>query len=214
MRIRCLVLISLCSLPAFADKNRREAENVVTGIEDTLKHVGTVQQSSAGRRSDMDCGVSWAESVLVTDHLGCKVTISQTGSNVQTCAQDGTNHKTIVSNQWDNKISFDLGTLNSTRVALKEKRNETLNDFPNTTPGKIYELSLVARRQERVISWSSKLKYISRTEKTLTGGGDVSSDRQEGVWERFAFSLNNEAEGQRLVQAFSHAIDLCTSGKK
>ena len=106
------------------------------------------------------------------------------------------------------------GVLNSAGVALKEKRNETLNDFPNTTAGKIYELSMVARRQERVISWSSKLKYTSRTEKTFTGGGDVSSDHQEGVWERFAFSLNNEAEGQRLVQAFSHAIDLCNSGKK
>jgi hypothetical protein len=207
-------LISLCSLPALADKNRRQAENVVTGIEDTLKRVGTVQQSSAGRRGDMDCGVSWAESVLVSDHLGCKVTISQTGSNVQTCAKQGTNHKTIVSNQWDNKVNFDLATLNSARVVLKEKRNETLNDFPNTTTGKIYELSLVARGQQRVISWSSKLKYISRTEKTLTGGGDVSSDHQEGVWEQFAFSLNNEADGQRLVQSFSHAIDLCASAKK
>ena len=56
MRIRWLVLITLCSPPAFADKNRREAENVVTGIDDTLKHVGTVQQSSAGRRGDMDLG--------------------------------------------------------------------------------------------------------------------------------------------------------------
>jgi len=97
---------------------------------------------------------------------------------------------------------------------LKEKKNETLNDFPTTGKKKIYELSFAAKRQERVISWSSRLKYISRNAKTLTGGGDVRTDHQEGVWEQFAFAVNDQTEGQRLVQAFSQAMDLCSSRKK
>jgi hypothetical protein len=209
-----LLLVLLCSLPAFADKNRREAEKIMVGVEDSLKRVGTVHQASAGSRNGMDCGVAWSESVLVTDHLGCKVTISQTGSNVQTCSKDGSNDKSIVSNEWDNRISFDLGALNSATVKLKDKKNETLNDFPNTSTAKIYEISFTAKRQERVISWSSRLKYVSRNAKTLTGGGDVRTDHQEGVWEQFAFAVSDEAAGQHLVQTLSQAMDLCTSRKK
>jgi hypothetical protein len=214
MKIRWLLPILLCSLPVFADKNRREAEKVVTEIQAALKRVGSVNQASAGHRDDKSCSVSWTESVLVTDNLGCKVAISQSGSNVQICTRDGTADKTIVSNEWDNKVSFDLAALKSSSVALKEKRNETLNDFPNISTGKIYELSLSSKRQERLISWSSKLKYVSRNAKSLVGPGDVRTDHQEGVWDRFAFSVNNEAEGQRLVQEFSQAMDLCSSSKK
>jgi len=212
MKSRWLLVILLCSMSAFADKNRREAEKVVNGIENSLKRVGSVQQASGGRRDDQDCGVAWTESVLVTDRLGCKVTISQIGSNVQSCAKDET--KSIVSNEWENTINFNLGDLNSSTVRLKEKKNETLNDFPTTGKEKIYELSFAAKRQERVISWSSRLKYISRNAKTLTGGGDVRTDHQEGVWEQFAFAVNDQTEGQRLVQAFSQAMDLCSSRKK
>jgi hypothetical protein len=214
MKSRWLLVILLYSVSAFADKNRREAEKIVTGIEDSLKHVGTVQQASAGHRDDKSCGVAWTESVLVTDKLGCKVTISQIGSNVQTCTKDGTSDKSIVSNEWENTINFDLGALNSSTVMLKEKKNETLNDFPNISTGKVYEISFAAKRQERVISWSSRLKYVSRNAKTLTGGGDVRTDHQEGVWEQFSFAVNNQNAGQRLVQAFSQAIDLCSSGKR
>jgi hypothetical protein len=214
LKSRWLLMILLCSMPAFADKNRREAEKIMTGMEDSLKRVGTVRQASAGRRDDMDCGVAWTESVLVTDKLGCKVTMSQIGSNVQTCTKDGTKAKSILSNEWENHISFDLGALNSSTVRLKEKKNETLNDFPNTSTEKIYELSFAAKRQERVISWSSRLKFVSRNAKTLTGLGDVRSDHQEGVWEQFAFVVSNEAVGQRLVQSLSQATDLCSSGRK
>jgi hypothetical protein len=214
MKGRWLCMILLCSIPASADKNRREAEKIVTGIEDSLKRVGNVKQASAGRRNDMDCGVAWTESVLVTDHLGCKVTLLQTGSNVQTCTKGGTTEKLIVSNEWENKISFDLGALNSSRVVLREKKDETLNDFPNTSPGKIYELSFATKRQERAISWSSKLKYISRNAKSLAGGGDVRTDHQEGVWDRLSFSVNNQAEGERLVESFSQAMGLCSNEKK
>jgi hypothetical protein len=214
MKIRWLLLILLCSLPAFADKNRREAEKVVTGIQDSLKRVGSVNQASAGHRDDMSCSVSWTESALVTDNLGCKVEISQIGSNVQICTKDGTSDKSIVSNEWDNKVSFDLANLKSSTVALREMRNPTLNDFPNTSTGKIYELSFSSKRQERVISWSSRLKYTSRNARTLVGPGNVRTDRQEGVWDQFAFSVNNEAEGQRLVQELSQAMDLCSSSRK
>jgi hypothetical protein len=214
MKSGWLLLIVLCCAPAFADKNRREAEKVVTGIEDSLKRVGSVQQSSAGHRDDLNCSVSRSESVIVTDHLGCKVTISQIGSNVQICTQDKTNAKSIVANEWDNKVSFDLGTLRSSTVALKEKKNETLNDFPISGTGKSYELSFAAKRQERVISWSSKLKYTSRNAKELSGVGDVRTDHQEGVWDRFTFAMNNEAIGQRVGQAFAQAMDLCSSSNK
>jgi len=213
MRNRWLLVILLCCAPALADKNRREAEKVVTGIQDSLKRVGSVQQSSGGRREDLSCNVGWTESVLVTDNLGCKVTFSQTGANVQTCAKDGTNEKSIVSNEWENKISIDLGTLDASTVGLKERKNETLNDFPNTTTGKIYELSLAAKRQYRVISWSSKLKYTSRGSKTPENA-DVRTDHQEGVWDRFAFMVNDETQGQRLAKTFSQAIALCSATKK
>ncbi len=212
MRNRWVWMLLLCSLPAFADKNKREAETIVTGIQDSLKRVGTVQQSSGGRRDDLTCNVGWTESALITDSLGCKVTFSQIGTNVQTCAKDGTNQKSIVSNEWENKISFDLSAMDSA-VGLKERKNETLNDFPTTATGKIYELSVVAKRQYRVISWSSKLKYSSHGSKSLEAD-DVRSDHQEGVWDRFAFMVNNEAEGQRLAKEFSQAIALCSATKK
>jgi hypothetical protein len=209
-----LVVLLLCSMPVFADKDRREAEKIMIGVEDSLKRVGTVRQDSAGSRDGMACGVTWTESVLVTDRLGCKVTISQIGSNVQTCTKDGSSNESILSNEWDNRISFDLGALNSATVKLKEKKNETLNDFPNTSTGKIYEISFIAKRQERVISWSSKLKYVNRNAKTLTGLGDVRTDHQEGVWEQFAFAVSNETVGQHLVQSLSQAMDLCSIRKK
>jgi hypothetical protein len=216
MRTRCLVVILLCCLPAFADKNRREAEKVVVGIEDSLKRVGGVQQSSGGRREDTNCNVGWTESVLVTDKLGCKVAFEQTGSNVQTCVKDGATDKSIVSNEWDNKINFDLSTLDPSTVGLKERKNETLNDFPTTAAGKMYELSFRARRQERVISWSSKLKYTSYISRGSKGpeNTDVKTDHQEGVWDRFAFMVSDQTEGQRLVQAFSQAMALCSAKKK
>ncbi len=214
MRNGWLLVLILCSLPALADKNKREAEKVVTRIQDSLKWMGLAQQSSAGRRDDMSCNVQWTESVLVTDTLGCKVTLLQTGSNVQTCVKDGSNEKSMVSNEWENKIHFDLGTLDSSTVVLKERKNETLNDFPSTTAGKIYELSFASKRQERVISWSSRLKYVSRGSKTFPENGDVRTDHQEGVWEKFGFMVNDETQGRRLGQAFSQAMDLCASKKK
>jgi hypothetical protein len=203
MKTRLLLLILLCSLPAFADKNRREAEKVVTGIQDSLKRVGSVNQASAGHRDDMSCSVSWTENVLVTDNLGCKVAISEAGSNVQICTKDGTSDKSIVSNEWDNKVSFDLTKLKSSTVALKEKKNETLNDFPNTSTGKIYELSFSSKRQERVISWSSKLKYISRNAKSLVGPGDVTTDHQEGVWDQFALQEASRARDSSRAADFA-----------
>ncbi len=213
MRNGWLLVMLLCCLPAFADKNRREAEKLVSGIQDSFNRMGLVQQSSAGRRDDMNCTVQWTENILVTDTLGCKVTLQQTGSNVQTCVKDGTNEKLIVSNEWENKIHFDLGTLNSSAVVLKERKNETLNDFPSTTAGKIYELSFTTKRQEGAISWSSRLKYVNRNSKSFESG-DVRTDHQEGVWNRFAFIVRDEAQGHHIGQAFSQAMDLCSSQKK
>jgi hypothetical protein len=208
MRHSAAVVLLMC-LPALAG-NREELQTTERIIESSLKAAGHDRQSAKGQRDNQSCQVVRTEDVGLFDEMGCKLTFTQVGSDSQACVADGDSNKSTTLSEWDNKYVVNLKDLDPDAVRFRVRKRETLNDFPLTEGEMSFEVSFATRQHIKAIAWSSTNKFTASTGKHSP---DTRSDRQNGVADRFAFTMSSQAEGNRMVEELPRAIGLC-AGKK
>ncbi|MBS1850493.1 MAG: hypothetical protein JST79_06245 [Acidobacteria bacterium] len=202
-----LVLLVL-AMPAWArGVDRDEVEKTVRAIQALLRQSAHDEISAQGERDGKSCQVTQKEDVELDRVSTCEIQLEQEGSFTQACTPAASGEKSEFASQWSRLVKFHLGDIERSSLKLSSHEVDTLSDFPVADKRRSFQISFSTWEGRGLINWSSNKKHGSLNDFGAPRGG---SSKEEGTWNRFSFLVNDQEQGNRLLEFLGRGVELCT----
>jgi hypothetical protein len=206
-----LAVTLFAAMPAWAGVNRNEVEKTVRTMQELLKQSAHDEQSAQGERDGKSCQVTQKEDVELDRVSTCEIQLEQVGTFTQACTPADPGGKGEFASQWSRQVKFHLGDIERSSLKLNSHDVETLSDFPVTNKRKSFQISFRTWEGRGLIFWSSSKKHGLLNDFGVPRGD---ASKEEGTWNRFSFLVNDEEQGNRLLESLGQGVELCTDKRR